>query len=163
MTPAQIKQALNIRMLRADKAERALRSVRMAESQAVMAVQAIEAQLADFDASFEARLEAFYAKTASGMHPDSLHSARSFHSDLAGQRAGIDALLPEAWQVVEGARQQVQEARAVWTLASRAADNLKDLHAQVVMKRLREQERLAEQDADELSVSRAYRNAGQEA
>ena len=160
MTPTQIKQALTIRMLRADKAERALGVARDAETQALQAVQAIDADLAAFDASFQARLDAFYASASAGTRPELLHSARSFHSDLAGERAQIEALRPQARQVVDLARKQVIEARRLWAAASSAADNLKTIHTESMRLLARKAERLAEQDADELAVARMRRSAG---
>ncbi len=160
MNPTQIKQALTIRTLRADKAERALRSARSSESQALNALGSAQHQLKAFDASYEERIAAFFDRTASGVTPESLHSSRSFHSDLAGERATIEGVIEQAHQVVALASQNVAKTRSAWAVASRAADNLKDIHTKALKDLLREQERAAEQDADELSVARAFRDAG---
>ena len=160
MRPSQIKQALNIRTLRADKAERVLRDARSAEAQAVNALHSAEYQLQHFDASYDARIAAFFERTATGVTPESLHSARSFHGDLANERSGIEDVILQAAQVVEMARQHVEKVRADWAVAARAAENLKDMYAKALRDLAREQERAAEQEADELSVARAFRDAG---
>lgn len=159
MTPSQIKQVLNIRMLRSDKAERVLYQARALESQALGSLAASQQQLAMFDASFDARIAAFFDKTASGVVPDSLHSSRSFHADLAGERTGILSVIEQAEQAVDLARRNVSQKRNAWAVASRAADNLKDLHAKAMVEVARAEERAEEQDADELSIARAYRES----
>lgn len=159
MTPAQIKQVLNIRMLRSDKAERILYQARALESQALGSLNASQQQLEAFDASYEARIAAFFDKTASGVNPDSLHSSRSFHADLAGERSGILGVIEQAEHAVDLARQNVSHKRNAWAVASRAADNLKELHVKALAEVARDQERAEEQDADELSIARAYRES----
>jgi flagellar biosynthesis chaperone FliJ len=160
MTPAQIKQALNVRMLRADKAERALTLARATESQALGALNAGQAQLDAFDASYEARIAAFFEKTSQGVTPESLHSARTFHADLGIERGGIENIIAQAEQVVALAQENVAQMRSVWAAASRAADNLGELYAKAVSDAARNEERLAEGEADEMSLFRAYRDAG---
>jgi len=135
MKPSQIKQALNIRMLRADRAERALHAARSAETQALGALSSAEYQLQAFDEAYEGRVAAFFARAAGGVTPETLHASRTFHTDLANERSQIE-------QVIEQAHYAV-------SLAQKA---LRDL--------AREQERAAERDADELSIARAFREAG---
>jgi len=160
MNLSQIKQALNIRTLRADKAERALNAARATETQALNMLASANQQLQAFDASYEARVAAFFERTAGGVNPESLHSSRSFHSDLASERSTIEGVIQQAHQAVALAQQNVGKARTVWSAASRAADNLKDIYKKARNDFLREQERAAEQDADELSIARAFRDAG---
>jgi len=159
MTPDHLKQALNIRMLRAEKAERALVAARAAEAKALAALQAIEAQLADFDASFEARVTEFYRRTSGGMTPGTLHSTSAFHTDLAQKRTGIVTMIDNTWPLVHAAQDEVAKARAIWAAAANAADNVKAMHTDAVRQEKRAAERLAEQDADEIATARAYRTA----
>jgi len=160
MREDQIKQALNVRMLRADKAERALNLARATEAQAIGALAAVQGQLDTFDASYEARIAAFFERTAGGLAPGSLHSSRGFHTDLAQERAKIQEMLPQAQHIVDLAAQQVAAARAAWAQASRAADNLRELHKNAVRDMQRAQERRDEQDADEMSLARMFQQAG---
>jgi len=69
-------------------------------------------------------------------------------------------VIEQAQQVVALASQNAANARSVWAAASRAADNLKDIHTKALKDLARRQERAAEQDADERSVARAFRDAG---
>ena len=160
MNLSQIKQALNIRTLRAEKAERALTAARTIETQATNMLATTENQLRAFDASYEQRIAAFFDRTASGVTPESLHSSRTFHADLANERSGIEKLIQQAQHAVALASQKAAEARTVWVAASREADNLKDIYNKKRIEFLRAQERAAEQDADELSIARAFRDAG---
>jgi len=160
MTPSQIKQALNVRVLRADQAERAYNLARATENEALRALQLGEAKLAEFDASYDERIAAFFEKTATGLSPDSLHSTTAFHSDLAKERDAIVNVIGQAQQAVALARQLVAEKRSAWAAATRAADNIGELHENAVSEVRREQERREEMDADELSVARAFRDAG---
>jgi len=160
MNPTQIKQALNIRTLRADKAERELNAARAKEVQALNVLGTAQQQLQIFDASYDERIAAFFNRTAGGVTPESLYSSRSFHSDLAGERAKLEDVIEQAQQVVALASQNAANARSVWAAASRAADNLKDIHTKALKDLARRQERAAEQDADERSVARAFRDAG---
>lgn len=160
MREDQIKQALNIRMLRAGKAERALNLARATEAQAHAALAAAQGQLDAFDASYQARIEAFFEKTAGGLAPETLHSSRSFHADLGQERAKIEAVIPQAQNLATLAGEQVMAARTAWSQASRAADNLSELHKKAVRDIQRAQERRDEQDADEMSIARTFRQAG---
>ncbi len=160
MTPSQIKQALNIRVLRADKAERVLNHARALEVQAINTLHNAQWQLENFDTSYEQRIEAFFERTSTGLSPDSLHSTRTFHADLAAERDGIVNMIGNAQQNVTGAGQYVSEKRTEWAAASRAADNLRELYDKKISAAKREQERREEMDADELSIARAYRDAG---
>lgn len=160
MTPTHIKQVLNIRMLRAEKAERALTIARSTESQAFATLRAAEAGLATFDASYDERIAAFFEKTMGGVTPDLLHSARGFHADLAAERGQIVTLIVQAEHVVALAQQQVAEARKAWVDASRSAESLSDIYSETIRAAQREHERIAEHDADELAVARAFRDAG---
>jgi len=160
MTPSQIEQALNIRVLRADKAERAFNQARATEAEAIGALNAAQWQLESFDTAYEARIAAFFERTLTGLSPDSLHSTRTFHADLALERDGIVSVIGQAEQAVELAGQYVAVKRTEWAAASRAADNLRELYDKEVSAVKREQERREEMDADELSIARAYRDAG---
>ena len=119
-----------------------------------------EHQLRTFDESYEERIAAFFERTASGVTPESLHSSRTFHSDLANERSGIEKVIQQAHHAVTLASQKAAKARTDWIYASRAADNLKEIYAKKRLEFLRDQERAAEQDADELSIARAFRDAG---
>ncbi len=160
MTPAQIKQALKVRELRADQAERTYNLARATQAEAFQALNYAQGKLADFDASYESRIAAFFEKTASGLSPDSLHSARVFHADLGQERFGIVDMIGKAEHAVDLAGRYVAQRRKVWATASQAADNIGKLYASAMTDVAREQERREEMDADELSVSRAFRDAG---
>lgn len=155
MKPQDLRQALNVRTLRAEKAERALRDARATEEKARGAVQMAQAQLAAFDDALDARISAFYAKAAVGIAPESLHSARAFHSDLRGQRQQMETLIVEAQEVLAVAEQRSEEARAVWAQADAAARKLQDMVMLSETKARRVLERRAEHDADEIAVARA--------
>ena len=160
MTPSQIKQALNVRTLRVDQAERAYTLARATEDEAQRALNMAHGRLQDFDASFDARIAAFFEKTSEGLAPDSLHSATAFHGDLAKERDGIVNVIGQAEHAVSLAAQLVVEKRTVWAAASRAADNIRQLYEKAVSDARRSQERREEMDADELSLARAFRDAG---
>lgn len=160
MTPSQIKQALKIRVLRADKAERAFNQARADETEAFNALHQAQWQLENFDTSYEQRIEAFFLRTSTGLSPDMLHSTRTFHADLALERDGIVTVIGQAEHAVAVANQYVAERRTEWAAASRAADNLRELYDKKVSAEKRDQERREEMDADELSIARAYRDAG---
>jgi len=160
MKPSQIKQALNIRVLRADKAERIFNQARAVETQAIGTLNAAQYQLESFDASYEMRVNAFFESNVTGLSPDSLHSTRTFHADLALERDGIIGVIQQAEQAVALASQHVAEKRREWAAASRAADNLRELYDKAVIAANRELERREEMDADELSIARAFRDAG---
>jgi len=70
MNPTQIKQALNIRTLRADKAERELNAARAKEAQALNVLGTAQQQLQIFDASYDERIAAFFNRTAGGVTPE---------------------------------------------------------------------------------------------
>ncbi len=160
MKPSQIKQALNIRMLRADRAERALHAARSAETQALGALSSAEYQLQAFDEAYEGRVAAFFARAAGGVTPETLHASRTFHTDLANERSQIEQVIEQAHYAVSLAQQKVAEVRAVWVTAAQAAENIKKIHTKALRDLAREQERAAERDADELSIARAFREAG---
>lgn len=160
MTPSQIEQALNVRMLRVDQAERAFNLARATEDDALRALHLGQGRLEAFDASYDARIAAFFEKTATGLSPDSLHSTTAFHGDLSKERTGIVNLIEQAEHAVSLAGQLVVQKRSVWAAASQAADNIKQLYEKAVSDARRQQERREEMDADELSIARAFRDAG---
>ncbi len=160
MTPSQIKQALKIRVLRADKAERLFNQARAVEAEAMNALNQAQWQLENFDTSYEQRIEAFFLRTSTGLSPDTLHSTRTFHADLVLEREGIVVVIEKAEHAFAVANQHVAERRTEWAAASRAADNLRELYDKKVSAEKRDQERREEMDADELSIARAYRDAG---
>ena len=160
MTPSQIKQALNVRVLRANQAERTYHAARATEAAAIGALQMARDRLDSFDASYEARIAAFFEKTATGLTPESLHSTRTFHADLAQERTSLISVIEQAEHAVVLAGQYVAQTRAAWATASQAADNIRELYTKAVSDARREQERREEMDADELSIARAFRDAG---
>lgn len=160
MNLSQIKQALNIRTLRADKAERALATARATEAKAMAMLASAESQIRAFDASYEERVAAFFEKAAMGVTPDSLNSSRSFHSDLAKERAGLETFIQKARDAVAVTSRDAAKARTVWIAASQASKNLEDIYKKKRKEQMIAQERSAERDADELSIARAFRDAG---
>lgn len=158
MTPKDLRQALNVRTLRAEKAERALYAARAVEAEAEQAVLHAETQLVAFDEALDARISAFYAKASIGIAPESLHSARAFHADLAGQRNRFESLLDETHDLLAAARQRTAEARSLWMQADAAARKLQEMVTLAERQARRSLERRAEQDADEIAVGRMQRS-----
>lgn len=157
MKPSHIKQALDVRILRAKKAERIFNQARAKEANALEGLHTAQLRLEDFDRSYEERVTAFFEKSFSGTSPDTLYSARTFHSDFSQERDALTVQINEAQQIVSSANVVVTEKRGLWAAASRAADNLQGVYDKAVLGLKRNRERREEMDADEMSLARRYR------
>lgn len=152
MTPGELAQALTIRRMRERKAETALRRAQAVVAQCRAARDGAVQRLEQFDQDLEARLNAFYERSSTGIDPNRIRGMRAFHSDQRLQRGVFIEAIGQADQVVANAERLLDDARARWQRASNAAENLQDFSGKEKHRLAREASRRDEMDVDEMVV-----------